>query len=129
MGLIEKFLYGVCLLSCLSSAGYMTYLQFKYYLDNEDFAAISHRKFNQEQKDEYPSLTICLFDTHGGIFKRSHEVFTSTNVTRSMYRRYLLGDLEEQPSEISSIKFDDVVLDINDQWLLFSKEKTKIGFT
>ena len=55
---------------CLCMACYMTYLQFSYYLSNGDLASISYRKFNTEEKDEYPTLTICLSNpTTGSILR------------------------------------------------------------
>ena len=100
----------------------MTYLQFKYYLNNEDLASISYRKFNKEEKDEYPTISICLKNDQGRIFKHAHEVFKSTNSTRKSYGRYLLGQLEDDPPQFSAIQFDEVVLDFYDGYLVRTQE-------
>ena len=94
----------------------MTYLQFKYYLNNEDFSSISYRKFNKEEKDEYPNFSICFSGSkiRGEIFKLSHDVFHSTNITRASYGKYLGGDLESHSRQFSTIKFDDVTINIRD---------------
>ena len=113
---LETCLRRVCLIICLSSAFYMTYLQFKYYLNNEDIASISYQKFNNEEKDEYPTISICISGPYGWMFKPSNDDFKSTNVTASSYSKYLRGLLKENPAEFSDIKFDDVALDVRDRF-------------
>ena len=116
MRLLETCLYRFCVLICLSSAGYMTYLQFKYYLNNDDIASISYQKFNSEKKDEYPTISICFSGPSGWMFEPSHGDFKSANVTGASYYKYLRGLLKEYPGELSDIKFDDVALDIQERF-------------
>ena len=124
MEMLKVCLYRFCLLVCLFSAGYMTYLQFKYYLDNKDLASISYRKFVKgENYRDYPTFTICLMAPDGDIFKPSHNIFNSTNVTRKSYRDYLSGNLEEHSGRFSAIKFDDVAIDIGGGYLITSTGK------
>ena len=52
--------YKILLSLCLIMAGYMTYLQFKYFLSNEDVASISFHRFVAGNKNQYPTYTICL---------------------------------------------------------------------
>ena len=59
----------------------------------------------------------------GDIFKPSHNVFNSTNVTRKSYRDYLSGNLEEHSGRFSAIKFDDVAIDIGGGYLITSTGK------
>ena len=100
----------------------MTYLQLKYYLNNEDLSSISYREFNDEEQDEYPIFSICLSGSEGQIFKQSHEVFTSHNVTRESYSNYLQGWLEDNFDQLFSIKYDDVALDIKEGYLSWTHE-------
>ena len=93
MRLLKTCLYRVCELLCLFSAAYMTYMQFQHYLKNEDFASISYRKFNKEEKDEYPSFTVCLVGLRGQIFTQFHDVINTANYTRESYSNYLNGFL------------------------------------
>ena len=65
---LENCLSRLCLLLCLFSTGYMTYLQFKYYLNNEDLSSILYREFNNEEKDEYPVFSVCLSGSQGQLF-------------------------------------------------------------
>ena len=93
----------------------MTYLQFKYYLNNDDLASISYRTFNKEEKDEYPTVSICFTGYYGNIFNESHDVFNSINVTRESYHDYLSGKMDYHPDQFSTIQFDYVALDIADK--------------
>ena len=126
MRLIETYFYRISLLVCLSSACYMTYLQFKYYRNNEDLASISYRRFNNDENDEYPTFTICFHGRKlfpmGNIFKKSHEIFNSTNATRISYQKYLRGLLKKYPAQFSDAKFDDVTLDIKENLWISSWE-------
>ena len=116
MWLLETCLRRVCLIICVSSAFYMTYLQFKYYLNNEDLASISYQKFNNEEKDEYPTISICISGPAGWMFKPSNDDFKSTNATAASYSKYLRGLLKEYPAEFSDIKFDDIALDVRERF-------------
>ena len=122
MTLLETCFYRISVFICFASACYMTYLQFLYFLDNEDVVSISYQKFNKEEKDEYPIFSICLVGYKGEIFKESLFTFESNNVTLESYHSYLLGDLEEYPSQLNSIRFDDVALGIHEGYLLRARE-------
>ena len=122
MTLLETCFYRISVLVCLASACYMTYLQFLYFLDNEDVVSISYQKFNKEEKDEYPIFSICLVGYKGEIFKESLYTFESTNVTLESYHGYLLGDLKDYPPQLSAIRFDDVALNIHEGYLLRARE-------
>ena len=124
MRLLELCSYTICLLVCLCSTAYMTYLQFKYYLDNDDLASISYRTFNKEEKDEYPTFSICFQDheEEGKIFQQSHDAFTSNNITPESYSDYLSGSVKNYADQFNSIKFDDVIKDIYAGYLILSME-------
>ena len=112
MRILETYLYRLCVLICLCGSCYIGYLQFKQYLKNDDLASISYRKFNNEEKDEYPTISICILGPTGWIFDSSHDGFKSTNATPESYHNYLRGSLKEYPAEFIGIKFEDVALDI-----------------
>ena len=99
MLLLKTCLYRFILLICLFGTGYMTYLQFKYYLHNEDLASISYPKFNKEEKDEYPTFSLCFmgFKDKEELFDESHAVFSSNNITRKSYSDYLRGVENDYP--------------------------------
>ena len=130
MKLLETCFYRACLILCLFSAGYMTYLQFKHYLTNEDVASISYRRFNEEEKDEYPTISICLKNLGGKIFKQNYDVFQSPNITRNSYGYFLLGNLDDESTIFSAIKFDEAAIDFYDGYLVGTHETgSNIRFT
>ena len=65
---LENCASRLCLLIFLFSTGYVTYLQFKYHLNNEYLSSISYREFNNEEKDEYPVFSVCLSGSQGQLF-------------------------------------------------------------
>ena len=62
---MEKVLQKLFFILCLVLSCYMAYLQLKDYMKNEDSASISYQVFNNQEKDEYPTFTIC-FSGYGG---------------------------------------------------------------
>ena len=69
---------------CFGLACYETYKQFREYIRNEDTASIEYRNFNLEEKDEYPTFSICFRALQfGENFDSSHPSFTSYNITPS----------------------------------------------
>ena len=101
----------------------MTYLQFNYYFNNDDVASISYRDFNEEEKDGYPTITLCLSDMKesGKIFNETHAVFNSNSVTPLLYEKFLKGNqkikFEKINFDFSTIQYNDVVLNIHDGYL------------
>ena len=83
-------------------------------MSNEDVASIEFRKFNGEEKDEYPQITICFVDMQGtGIFKKSF--FNATGIKPEAYRNYLTGGFPDNNRlEFDDINFDDVAFNIHD---------------
>ena len=100
-------------------ASYMTYLQFKYYLNNDDIASISYQHFNQAQKDEYPTITLCFSDGRrdAKIFDENNTVFESNLVTPLLYQQFLKGWVRNHTFDFSTIQYDEVLLNIHDGYL------------
>ena len=66
---------------CFSMTLYMTYLQLKYYLDDEDMSPVSYQYFSDENsKIDYPTFSVCFFGSQY-VFDPQKDVFKSTNVT------------------------------------------------
>ena len=66
---------------CFLLALYMTYLQFKYYLADEDMSPVSYQYFSDENsKIDYPTFSVCFFGSQY-VFDPQKDVFKSTNVT------------------------------------------------
>ena len=122
MRLIEKILSNAILFACVCMATYMTYLQFNFYLNNDDLASISYRRFNEEEKDQYPKIALCMVDRtfNGKIFDETHAAFNSNVVTPSLYKKFLQGLIVNPTFDFSTIQYDDVVHNIHDGILLKS---------
>ena len=102
---------------CFIMASYMTYLQFKYYLSNEDVASISYKQFSYKKENKYPDFSISLYGINH-IFNPRSDAFHSTNVTPYSYQTFLNARLPNHTEQHGLIRYDDVVLDINDGYLL-----------
>ena len=87
-------------------ASMFTWLQFKYYLSNEDLTSISYRQFDTKGIDQYPTYTICMStglqqgDWHNnkGIFKKDPNIWPPNDNQivpfmwpTLMYQMYLSG--------------------------------------
>ena len=113
MQVIENVLYIIFLSICLSFTCYQTYVQFSDYVKNEDTASIEYRKFNLEEKDQYPTYSIC-FGSYGKPeehFDESHPSFTNHNITPSLYGSFLMGNETDDP-KYDQIVYDDVISNI-----------------
>ena len=104
-------------LVCIAITGYFAYLQFLYYIRNDDFASINYRNFNDKEKDEYPIFTFCFRSIYPNtIFKK--EAFIEYNITAKSYEKYLSGVPEDANHILADIKYDEVVFDIHDKGYL-----------
>ena len=52
---------------CIVLVIYMVYQQILEYQKNEDSTSVSYRNFNQDERDLYPSYSICMHSTKGAI--------------------------------------------------------------
>ena len=116
--IIEKILSKLFLVICSVFSCYMTYLQLKYYLKNEDKASISYQIFNNQEKDQYPTFTICFGGAEGAIFENGFYTANLTNLTALSYQRYLSGELEDDIQEYADVNYDEMVQKIRQ--LLYS---------
>ena len=103
---------------CFLLALYMTYLQFKYYLADEDMSPVSYQYFSDENsKIDYPTFSVCFFGSQY-VFDPQKDVFKSTNVTPVSFGQFLEGKIMRHAEEHNAIKYDEVALDINKGYLL-----------
>ena len=114
MKLTKNILETLFFLACSVATGYFVYLQFLYYLRNEDVVSIAYRNFNEEEKDEYPQITICLQAMYGKTFIKK-DLFNDSKFTPKMYERYLRGDRKQRKNSLTfdKIKYDEITFDIN----------------
>ena len=126
--------YKILLSLCLIMTGYMTYLQFKYFLSNEDVASISFHRFVAGNKNQYPTYTICLVTNDGKLFKSDEDTLwpaTNLSISAKEYHNFLLGYAPgEDYSNFSDawyqrVDYDDVSISIDGGlgFYLFMSEK------
>ena len=76
-------------------AGYMSFLQLKNYLGNEDLASISFRKFEPSSSPQYPTFTMCISGItgkDGRHFKSDSSAWHFAQTDMLSYTRYLMGE-------------------------------------
>ena len=125
MALLESLCDKMYLIFCLVLASMFTYLQFKYYLSNEDLTTISYRKFATNGIDQYPTYTISLYRglnsndwrNKEGIFKKDPRLWppNDNNIVpfmwpTLMYQMYLSG--WKDINGFDNVSYDDVAIDL-----------------
>ena len=113
-------LHRLILIVCFLMALYMTYLQFMYYLADEDMSPVSYKYFSDENdKMDYPTFSVCFFGIQY-VFDPESEAFKSINVTPFSFGQFLEGNMTHYAEEHNAIQYDEVVLNINRGYLLSS---------
>ena len=128
---VEIVITKIFQLLCIVLVMYMSYEQLLEYLKNEDSSSVSYRKFNQAEKDIYPSISICLHSTQGGIFDETSELkqmFATEDVISSTdeYHKMLIGQ-KDLSHGFKSSDFDQMTVDIVYQFVDISVSYTKEG--
>ena len=108
---------------CLISTGYMTFVQLRYYIINQDQSSISFRKFNSELHDQYPTFTLCW--VHYNYLKNNHALVEADGV-RVSYLDVLQGR-KKVTSDFTMITFDEAVTDFFHDIVNTTYTKTKHG--
>ena len=124
MEVIENVLFITFLSTCLGLTCYQTYLQFSEYVKNEDTASIEYRKFNDEEKDLYPTYSICFYGSPELHFDERRPSFTNHNITPSSYGSFLKGNEDDDP-KYDRIVFNDVISNIIHNYVI---KLRSIGF-
>ena len=118
-------------IGCIVLAMFMTYEQFLQYSKNEDSSSVSFRGFNYEERDVYPTFSICMHSTKGAILKRSPNFEgLDTPTGQNMYHKMLIGN-EELRKEFHNFTFDgnsvDVLEDFVNMFVSYSKQGQQIS--
>ena len=102
-------------LVCITTVLVLAYYQFQVYMENKDQSAVGYKKFNDEEPDLYPAISVCMHSLHGAIF-RDKDPFVEKLGGAKAYREILVGhqniteDFENVDySEVTKNLFDDFV--------------------
>jgi hypothetical protein len=94
------------------SAGLLAYLQVQNYAENHDISYVTTQKFNAQEKDVYPSFSVCLYSSFGLIFKQNKNILGFKGWKGGYtYRKMLLGE-ENPSSQFREINFDEVAVNL-----------------
>ena len=115
-------------ITCIWLVLFMVYQQFKLYIHNEDSSSLSYRAFNQDEKDLYPTFSICLHSKEGGIFKPKYAKNGYGNImTLGKYHEILLGYEyinkrlnAHMKTEFDNAEFDEMALDMMDDFVVYA---------
>ena len=102
----------VCQIVCFILAGYMVYIQFLTYFDNQNVSNTEYRRFKDGNEEIYPTFSICAV---GGLklILRETATFFSPNQNAIEYEKILKGK-RNGTLDYDKIRLDQVVMDIND---------------
>ena len=107
----------------------MTYFQLKIYIANRNTSFITYKKFNTEEKDQYPSFSICLYSSFGLIFNQSKDILGVKGWRGGhIYRKMLLGEDSILTRYIyRELDFDEVTVNMNQDIIKAFHTATKQG--
>lgn len=106
---VIKFVF--CIIASLL-AGALTYLQLQNYAENHEISYVTNRLFNAQEKDTYPSFSICLYSSFGLIFKQNKNIFGFKGWKGGYtYRKMLLGE-KSSSNQFRKINFDEVAVNL-----------------
>ena len=112
---------------CFLCAAYMSLMQVFRYLANEDTSSITNKLFNQTPRDQYPTFSIC-FKGRDVYWSKEKMLFNILGVTSSQYvdtlkgngqryefdeKTHLYNKVRVDLSNVTSIDFENVILDVN----------------
>ena len=125
---METFLHILIFFGCFALAFWFTFVQFYRYARNEDLSMVSYRPFvfDSISEDQPPTYTICIMKEYAtkssNLFKKDSAQWLQNNITYKEYFDYLSGSLvlnwENKQNIFSSVIFEDVVLDVNNDVML-----------
>ena len=127
MGVLNSTMLKVFQLLCIAAVLLLVFIQFQSYMDNKDSSSVRYRKFNYEERDLYPAVSICLHSSSGSIFKEDEELFGLKGAEGGkLYQNMLLGN-ENITEEFAEIKYDNVTKNLLENYVNVVFTMTKQG--
>ena len=112
-------------LVCIATVLVLAYYQFQVYMDNKDQSAVGYKRFNEEESDIYPAISVCLHSTHGDIFNKYDPTIQELGEIKQ-YRELLLGN-GNVTDEFNSIAFSNVTKNLFHDFVVIFFTMTKQG--
>ena len=112
---------------CITLVLYMTYKQFLEYQKNEDSSSVSYRNFNQDERDVYPSFSICLHSTKGAILKRNLKLLERNGPNGIDHFHKMLIGREKLDQSFMETEFEENAIDILEKFFDMFVSYTKKG--
>ena len=126
MGKLQEISLKSFQMTCIGLVVFMIYQQFKLYMDNQNSSSVSYRKFHQSQQDVYPTFSLCLHSSQGGILMENNfdRLAMKGNKGIDSYHRMLVGhdDINE---EFPDHDFDNIAMDVLEEFIDISVSYTK----
>ena len=102
-------------------------IQIKLYAENKDSSSIGYRRFNQEQRDKYPAVSLCLQSRDGAIFNKNHESLQNLGPkSGQIYQEILLGN-KNGTLENYNISYNEVTMGVFNDLIQLYFVMTKQG--
>ena len=116
-------------LFCIILVVYMIYQQILEYQKNEDSTSVSYRSFNQDERDLYPSYSICIHSTKGAILNgKSSKLGESMRVDELhkmlIGRKKLSDKFNEFNLENNAV---DIVPEFVDMFVSYTKQGREVN--
>ena len=102
-------------LVCITTVLVLAYYQIQVYMENKDQSAVRYKKFNDEEHDLYPAISICMHSLDGAIFNSDEPSIQNIGGVKA-YREILVGHYNITDnfrnvfySQVTKNLFDDFV--------------------
>ena len=127
MGVLNSTMLKLFQILCIAAVLLLVFIQFQSYMENNDSSSVGYRKFNYEERDLYPAVSICLHSSSGSIFKEDEELFGLKGTEGGkLYQNMLLGN-ENITEEFAEIKYDNVTKNLLESYVNVIFTMTKQG--
>ena len=139
---MEKTLNILIFVVCFGSASWFISIQYRKFFDNEDLSLVSYRPINfcSKSKDQPPTYTVCIFKENiksntfkDSILKEENNLWIPNVTSHTDYFKFLTGKVSRNSknNDIShvfqEIRFDEVVIDLIDDFIIDSSSLDKNG--
>ena len=115
-------------LLCLITFLVLVFIQVQLYVENKDSSSVGYRRFNQEERDIYPAVSICLQSRQGSIFNENHTLLSSLGSDAGkIYQEMLLGNVNATMEKYDNISYSQVTKNLFDDFVEVYFTMTKQG--